>query len=174
MIPVLRLTVFEGKGTLEVIQHCIFRAKSSPGPIVVNKVLLKHCHSRSFAYYLWMLDMLAAGVIAVRLCMAHKVYSIYYLVLDIKGLLTPDLITPFRSDVKTDSETEYRGGREICPPWALRCDGGRASSRNHVSCALSWCSLPCMPPPCLSERHFFCKENRTPDHSLWEACLLSC
>lgn len=38
--------------------------------------------------------------------MAHKVYNIYYLVLDVKGLLTPDLITPFSSDVKTDLDTQ--------------------------------------------------------------------
>lgn len=67
MSPVLfRLTVFEGEATLEVIQHggqqTIFRAKASPAPVVVSKVLLKHCHSRSFTYYLWMLDPSTAEV----------------------------------------------------------------------------------------------------------------
>lgn len=50
-----------------------------------------------------MLDTLTAEVSNF---VAHKVYNIYYLVLDIRGLLTPGLITPFRSDVKTDLDTQ--------------------------------------------------------------------
>lgn len=52
---------------------------------------------------------------------AHKAYSVYYLVLNRKGFLTPDLINSFfRSDRKTDldMETEFREGR-ICLPWVV-------------------------------------------------------
>lgn len=97
--------------------------------------------------------------------MAHKSSSIYCVALSRKGMATPDLMH-FSSDVKTG----FQGGRETCSPWVTW----------HKEAELEWEPRPLLvllcpthSTSCLSKRHFFCQEDLTSDHELWEALSYS-
>ena len=62
-----------------------------------------------------------------------------------------DLI-PFRSDVKTDlgTETEFQGGRGICPPQVMCEMETEVAKGPQASGLLSSSPTPLVPAPCLS------------------------